>query len=411
MKRTLDDWLEHIGSVHPRSIEMGLDRVAEVARRLGVVQPAPKVAIVAGTNGKGSTCVALEALLLGAGHRVGTTLSPHVSRFNERVRIDGVELSDTRLCELFQAVDAARGEVLLTYFEYSALVALLAFRRAGVDVAVLEVGLGGRLDAFNLVDADLAVVTSIGLDHEDYLGADLQGIGREKAGVFRAGRPVVLGAVTDSVLREADRLGCPAWRLGQEFEVAQTADCWHYSSPPLGLEQRNLPRGVLAPSNCALALTAAALLDAGGVHDARRLAEVTLPGRMECLEFSGVPVLVDVAHNPAGAAFLAGELEERFPGRRFAAVLGMLEDKDAAGVAAALDGQVSQWLTVATLGVRAQSAVALAAKIGRPEAARNDLDGALAEALSAREPGGGILVFGSFSVVEQARALLAARSG
>ena len=176
--RTLDDWLAYIEGLHPSSIDMGLERVAAIGKRLGVLKPAAVSVIIAGTNGKGSTTIAAEALLLAAGKRVGATLSPHVHRFNERVRIQGEPLSDAQLCHHFQRIEASRGEIGLTYFEFATLVALDAFAQAQVEVALLEVGLGGRLDAFNIVDADIAIVTSIGRDHEDYLGDDLSQIGR-----------------------------------------------------------------------------------------------------------------------------------------------------------------------------------------------------------------------------------------
>jgi dihydrofolate synthase/folylpolyglutamate synthase len=387
-------------------VELGLDRVREVALRLEVLEPAPLVITVAGTNGKGSTCMALEKLLEADGRRVGTTLSPHVSRFNERIRIDGAELPDARLADGFAAVEAARGDVPLTYFEFSALLALRSFRRAEVDAAILEVGLGGRLDAFNVVDADLAIVTSIGLDHQDYLGPDLEGIGREKAGVLRAGRPAVLGSVTESVRAAAAGLGCPVWELGRDFQVEEGLRSWRYRAAGLQLECPDLARGDLAPVNCALAITAAAAAGADPLAGLARLAEARLAGRMEHHEWRGAPLLLDVAHNPAGARFLAGQLERRYPGRRFVAVYGALADKDAPGTVAELDHLVGHWIAVPTAGSRGQTAGELAARLPVPAAPACSLREGLDRAVSLTGSRDGILVFGSFSAVEQARTLL-----
>ncbi len=402
----LPAWLEHIEQVHPREVALGLDRLTRVARRLDVTEPAPTTIIVAGTNGKGSTCVALEHLLRASGRRVGTTLSPHLIRFNERVRLDGQAVEDALLCRAFQEIEAARGEVLLTYFEYSALAALLIFRQAAVEVAVLEVGLGGRLDAFNVVGADLAVVTSIGLDHQEYLGPDLESIGREKAGVFRPGQRVVLGRVSDSVHAAAAELDCAVLALDREIRIREAARRWSCHCEPLNLSLPELPRGSLAPANCALALTAVAWLSGGRPAGAAGLAEVSLPGRMERFRYRGREVVLDVAHNPAAARFLARALQQCHPARRYVAIVGMLEDKDAAGVAEALSPWVRAWLTIPTGGPRGRSARSLLAGLGRSGDARADAADALDAAVSLTGPGDGILVFGSFSAVEQARELL-----
>ena len=410
---TLDGWLDFISSVHPKDMDLGLERVAAVASRLGVNEPAPAVITIAGTNGKGSTTAALEAILRSSGLRVGATFSPHLNRFNERIRIDGSEAADGEICRAFAAIKAASGDTPLTYFEYGALAALYLFREAAVDVALLEIGLGGRLDAFNLVAADVAIVTSIGLDHQDYLGSDLEGIGREKAGIFRAGRPVVLGAVTESVHQAAIDLRCPRHRLGEEFTVTRCANHWCYSNAGMDLIIDNLAYGPLAPVNCALALTAAAVmlgqcrsLVPGAVAEA--LSDANLVGRMEQHRFGQSPVLLDVAHNPAAAGFLARELRERWPERRYVAIYGALEDKDARGVMRSLAPLIRRWLLVPTFGWRGQSAEALAAQIDPAVEAETcaSMADALERADSLTEPGNGILAFGSFSAVEQARELL-----
>ena len=402
---SLAEWLTYAEAQHPENIEMGLERTRLVAERLGVLErPWDFTYIVAGTNGKGSTTVALESLLLEQGYRPGATLSPHVHVFNERVRLNGVEASDPELCEAFAAVDSARGDVPLTYFEFSALVALVAFQRARIEVAILEIGLGGRLDAFNVIDADVAVVTSIGLDHQAFLGDDLEQIGREKAGVFRQGQTVVLGAVTDSVRQAARALNCLSLEAGRDFLVAQRQNGWDYRGPPGSFTE--LPSGALAPTNWGLAITAAgehADLDRSRVVAA--IARGALPGRLEQHMLGSLPLLLDVAHNPAGAAFLAAELDRTRPGARFIGVLGMLADKPPEGVVAALGERVTRWLAVPTSGARAQDAPSLCSRLA-PELAVIPCDtvaAGLDRALSSRGSEDGILVIGSFSVVEQAR--------
>lgn len=417
--QTLPEWLAHAECQHTVGIDLGLERIARVAAAMGFAAPdyraAPLSVIVAGTNGKGSTTVFTEALLRAAGLRVGATLSPHVHLFNERVRLDGHPVDDAVLCRAFAAVESARGATTLTYFEYSALVALSVFREAKVDAAVLEVGLGGRLDAFNLVGADVAVVTSIGLDHEAFLGSDLERIGQEKAGVMRPGRCAVIGAdVTASVRREAQRLGCPLRIMGESFAFTEEPDCWHFEGAAGRF--RDLPWGFLAPYNCALAIAAAGcLVPVTETMIQTALATARLPGRCEAWSVDGRLVVVDVAHNPAGAAFLRRLLQARYPGRRFVALAGMLVDKNAGGVADALGPLIARWVCVPTRGARGQAAASLAAQI-RPVLPAGVRDASIAVvedvaagfkgAMAAASPGDGILALGSFDLVENLRNLL-----
>ncbi len=422
--RPLRQWLEHAEHVHSVGIDLGLDRVGRVAERLGFEapahRPAPRTVIVAGTNGKGSTCVAVEALLRSAGLRVGTTLSPHVHVFNERVRIDGALADDDTLCAAFARVEDARGAIPLTYFEFAALVAMECFRGAGVDVAVLEVGLGGRLDAFNLVDADVAVITSIGLDHQAFLGNDVETIGREKAGVMRAGQRVVLGRrVSRSVVEAARQLGCHSTRLGEDFHVRQAPDHWEFAGA--GRRVQGLEVGALAPDNCALAMEVAAHVIAAAKLPEQSdqavctaLAGASLAGRMEAWQIGGDDgrlLILDVAHNPDGARFLAEQLACRHPGRRYVAVLGTLADKDSAGVVAALAEPVHTWVCVPTRGARGLAAEDLAqrarqAGVQCPVVAVSDVAHGLARAFSLCLAGDGMLAFGSFDLVEQMREIL-----
>ena len=410
---------------------MGLTRVRAVAERLAVLQPAHRAVIIAGTNGKGSTAVALETILVEAGLTVGATLSPHVERFNERIRINAEPLADAALCDLFEQVETARlghgvaGAIALTYFEFATLAALLAFRRAAVDVAILEVGLGGRLDAFNIVDAEVAIVTSIGLDHVDYLGDDLEQIGREKAGVFRRGQDVVLGEVTASVIDAAVQLDCRISRLGVEFAVEESAGHWSYlpakempanempakdrETHGIGRWVRDIPRGSLAPANCALAARAAAILLPESELSLQCLGGVRFEGRMETFCVDGTDVIADVAHNPAAANFLRAQLAIRYPHRQYVAIISALDGKDVQGVARSLAPMVSCWLTIDSTGPRGLRATSVARMLAQEDLAvepATSISDALTRARSATEPGNGILVVGSFSAVEQARALL-----
>ncbi len=402
--QTLEQWLEYAENNHPLNIDMGLERVRQVAGEMGLLdRQGTSYIIVAGTNGKGSTTTAIAELLTQAGLNTGSTLSPHVHRFNERVQINGRELDDASLCAAFARVDGARGEIPLTYFEFATLVALESFRQAAVDVAVLEVGLGGRLDAFNIISADIAVVTSIGLDHQDFLGDDIEQIGREKAGVFRDGQKVILGHVTESVRAAAAGLNCAVQALDVDFRVEEQVESWSYFSAGLNLE--DLPRGVLAPANLALAIAAASSLvqlTAEQIEEAIRRAR--LPGRMEKWQCGERLILLDVAHNPAAAEFLAAQLERCHPELDFVGILGMLKGKMPVEVVSALP-MVNRWLLAPTLGARSRSARELRDVLtGYIESsAYEEFSTAMNEALSSAPAGSGILVLGSFSVVEQAR--------
>ena len=256
----LQQWLAYIERQHPRTIELGLERVREVATRLGLERPAAQVVSVAGTNGKGSTVAFIEAIARAGGWKVGAYTSPHLLRYNERVRIDGREASDEALAGAFAAVEAARGSTPLTYFEFGTLAALWLFQRAGLDLAVLEVGLGGRLDAVNLVDADVAVITTVDIDHTDWLGSDRESIGAEKAGIARPWKPLVLGEVDSpsSVLRHAYAIGANALRLGSDF-FHEPVDEGHWRWREVGAELLLPNPQLAAPVQRANAATAIAI--------------------------------------------------------------------------------------------------------------------------------------------------------
>lgn len=419
-QRSLAEWLVHLERIHPRGVDMGLARVAAVADRLGVRKPAPLCFVVGGTNGKGSTTTAIERILLARGLRVGATFSPHLVRFNERIHVDGEEVSDARLCEAFAAIDAARAEITLTYFEFGMLAALWCFARAGVDAAVIEVGLGGRLDAANIVDADVSVITTIGLDHQDYLGPDRESIAHDKAHIARAGRPLVVGEPDppSTLFEVAARIGARVIRRGQgagEFEIQGTADGFAYRGPAVSRRVAVRPQLILDNVGTALA----ALEAAGVLPDeptlARALAGANIAGRLQRVE-ARVPVHVDVAHNPHGAAYLAQAMlapSRRVPGRTHV-VLGTLADKDRAGIVTALSALAPRWWLASTRGDRGCTAEALAATIrtvvgdNAPLACHVDLASALSAALAAAGGDDRIVVCGCFQVAADALAGLGA---
>jgi len=412
--RSLSDWLAHLEALHPRGqagIELGLERVRRVKDALGQRQSCP-VVTVAGTNGKGSTCAMIERILRTAGWRVGVYTSPHLLHYRERVRIDGVPAPDAAFCEAFARVEAARGEVPLTYFEFGTLAAWEMFAAAPLDAVVLEVGLGGRLDATNIYDADVAVLTSVDLDHMDYLGPTREAIGREKAGICRAGRPLVCGDADPpgSVAEVCRLVGADFWRLGRDFGYLRQEGQWQY----FGREGRSLG-GLAFPAlrgDCQLhnASCAIAALDAlrerlpVTAQDIRRgLAEVEAPGR--CQVLPGRPqIVLDVAHNPQAAHELAANLVGMGFARQTWAIFGAMADKDIAGVVAALAPRVDRWLVCDLPGPRAASAAQLAeivAKVGAGDTATRFASPAEALAFAQENAEGDdrILAFGSFLTV------------
>lgn len=408
MTTPLKRWLAHLEKAHPVAIDMGLERIRTVAGRLGLFDRrlAGRIITVAGTNGKGSTAAMLDAL--GRSHGLTTALytSPHLMRYNERLHLSGAEVSDAALIEAFERIERARGATSLTYFEVGTLAALLLIGERAPDLAILEVGLGGRLDATNIIDADLSVITSVAQDHEAFLGTDLAQIGREKAGIMRPSRPAVLGSrdMVASVAEYAAALPVSICATpGRDFDWQPDGDGrWQWSATAPAQHLRRLPDPGLPLDNAAAALKA---LQLAGVeiapHPAARGFEtVTLAGRMQRLG----RYCLDVAHNPHAAAHLAGRLAQRPVSRRIA-LLGMLADKDAEGVIEALSGVVDDWLPVGLAGERARSAESLAGLIaGRGgrllPCAVNTRAGI--EWLEAQRPGEEVLVCGSFHTVAEA---------
>ena len=410
--RTLSEWLAFIERQHPQAIALGLDRVEEVRGRLGLLASCP-VIIVGGTNGKGSTCAMLESILRCAGYRTGLYTSPHLLRYNERVRIDSGESPDDRLCAAFEAVEEARGKTALTYFEYGTLAAVWLFSREPLDAWVLEVGLGGRLDAVNVFDADCAVLTSIDLDHMEYLGPTREDIGREKAGIFRAGRPAVVADAKppQTVFDVAEAIGARVLLGGRDFGFTAESAQWVYWGPGGKRPALAYPalRGPIQLVNAAASIAALDTLRDRlpvAMQDIRRgLAEVEVTGRFQMLP--GRPtVILDVAHNPQAARNLAANLADSGFAPETHAVFGALRDKDIAGVVRALAGRITRWHLATLEGPRGTTAEHLAAVL-RAEGVNAPIDLHASPALAfeaARKQAAEadkIAVFGSFITVAE----------
>lgn len=419
---TLNGWLEFISAQHPSTIAMGLDRVRAVWQHLTPACPrAPVNIIVGGTNGKGSTCAMLERILHCAGYKVGCYTSPHLLHYRERVRIGLQELPDAVHCEAFAVVEMARraAGVPLTYFEFGTLAALRIFATQGVEVAVLEVGLGGRLDAVNLVDADCAIVVSVDLDHMEYLGPDREAIGFEKAHIYRAGRPAIYGETDppQSLLKHAADIGAQLEVRGRDFGYEHQGQQWEFHGPRGKRHALPIPalRGPYQLANAAGVLAVlAALQDRLPVTqgDVRRgLLEVELAGRLQVLP--GRPVIVlDVAHNPHAARVLEDALGTMGYSERTIAVFAMLKDKDAAQVVGILRHRIDHWHVAGLTGERGMSGAVLAGIVAGSGVAAEAISahvnvaGALQAARAAASPSDRILVFGSFHTVAEALASL-----
>jgi dihydrofolate synthase / folylpolyglutamate synthase len=414
-ERTLADWLALLERRHPVEIDMGLDRVRQVGERLDLLQPAPLVFTVTGTNGKGSTCAGIDSLLRQAGLRAGCYTSPHLVRYNERVSIDGRMVDDQSLCRAFDAVEAARGEISLTYFEMGTLAALWLFREANLDAVVLEVGLGGRLDAVNIVDSNVAIISSIGLDHREFLGDTRDSVGFEKAGILRAGRPAVTGEtdLPQGFIAQAEKLGVSPLRPGRDFSWEVTADnCWAVTCTLLDGSTRRverLPAVRLPRENLALAIQAFWLsgLELSDTLIAQALREAFVPGRLEhrTISWRGQPrrLCLDVGHNPHAAHFLATALSRQPMPRQ--AVFGILADKDLAGVVSALAGQFEAWATAPLPSPRTRPAEEVSSHLiaaGERAESFASVAAALEDRLDNTPAGTEIVVFGSFFSVSEA---------
>lgn len=412
----LSDWLHYLESLHAKTIDLGLERVKDVATRLNLQLDGVKF-VVGGTNGKGSTCAMLESILLAAGYKVGLYSSPHLIDFNERARINGELASDTALIEQFVAVEAARGDISLTYFEFTTLAILRLFSQSKLDAVVLEIGLGGRLDAVNIVDADCAIITSVDIDHTDWLGDTREKIGFEKAHIFRAGRPAICSDPVPpaSLLEHAATIGADLWLFGKDFNYSGDRQQWAYG----GRQQRRSALAYPALRGANQLLNASAALAAlESVRDrlsipqqAVRLGllQASLPGRFQILP--GQPtVILDVAHNPHAAAVLAQNLDNMGFHPYTHAVFGMLNDKDVAGVVQKMGTRIDHWYCAGLPGPRGLSPQSLVDQVqqhlpkesaGEAPTVQACADPVSAFAL-AREravEGDRIVVFGSFLTV------------
>ncbi|WP_237387875.1 bifunctional tetrahydrofolate synthase/dihydrofolate synthase [Xenorhabdus sp. Sc-CR9] len=369
-------WLSYLENLHTKAIDMGLERVGKLGKQLGLLNPAPKVITVSGTNGKGTTCHTLESIFLAAGLKVGVYSSPHLVRYTERVRIQGREPAGQDFCRVFAEIEARRGDISLTYFEYGTLAALQLFKEADLDVVILEVGLGGRLDATNIVDADIAAITSIALDHTDWLGADREHIGREKAGIFRRGRFAVVGEpdMPHSIAEVADELGAKLFRRGVDWQFSQEINSWNWLTNDQQFNELPLPNLPLANASTAMGVIHCLLqeddkvsraIDEKAIHAGLKNAQ--LPGRFQIIRENPL-VILDVAHNPHAAGYLVQKLAElpRSSNRKIRGVVGMLSDKDIAGTLACLSQQIDEWYCASLYELRGAEAEVLAGHLAHP---------------------------------------------
>lgn len=417
--KNLSDWLSHLEAIHPSEIDMGLERIRVVAERLGVERPADIVITVAGTNGKGSTVTTCTSILKEAGLRVGSYMSPHIHHYGERVRVNGHAASDGDLCLSFAAVEAARGDISLTYFEFGTLAALWLFKENDVDAAVLEVGLGGRLDAVNVVEPDVAVVTSIGLDHQDWLGNDIADIAREKAGVYRREKPAICGERTppQSLLDISESLNARLQLKGRDFDFTEQPgeDRWSWTgvgNQGQKIQLNHLPMPRLPIENAATALQALHQLDLTLTDDVIRmgLARAQLAGRLQHFSqpFSGI---MDVGHNPQAANLLKEHLIKRPAKGKRVGVLAMLNDKDASGVVEPLRDELDEWF-IAGLDVhRGQSSSELMDKVakvldGKASQEFETVAQALDFAVKTLDKDDQVVILGSFFTVAEAQVWL-----
>jgi dihydrofolate synthase/folylpolyglutamate synthase len=419
---SLEIWFDYLSQHYHQRIELGLERIIQVARLLSLEQPpAPLVFTVAGTNGKGTTCCALEAILLAAGYRVGLYSSPHLLHYTERVRIQGAEPNHAAYTAAFALIEHARVQtgVALTFFEYTTLVALQLFRQAALEVAILEVGLGGRLDAVNVVDADIAVITTIALDHTDWLGTDRESIGREKAGILRPQRPAVIGELTPphSILSQAKQLQAPLFQRGVDWFFEFQSNVWHWHNNQTSLAELPRPQVPLESAATALAALHCSPLVIGREAVVRGLRRAWLPGRFQILQQIPHYLIVDVAHNPQAVAYLAEQLlalrQREFQLGKVHAVVGLLADKDIPGSLQAIKSQVDAWYCASIEGEGGrQGSVQLLLESLPPTA--QAFESALAawrQAMQCAQPNDIVVVFGSFHTVAPVLKALEAQEG
>lgn len=405
----LSQWLFLLENRHPQEIQLGLSRVASVAKKLHLLTPECKVITVAGTNGKGSTVSALEAIYLCAGYQVGLYTSPHLLSFNERIRVNGKPISDVELCHAFQKIETGRGDTSLTYFEMTTLAGLMHFQEHPLDIIILEVGLGGRLDATNIIDADLSIITTIDLDHQEFLGETLEAIGSEKAGILRAGKPCIYADNNppDSVQQRARVLNSPSRVLGKDYHIQQNEHDWEFHSPYDTITHIPVPRIQL--KSAAAALMASLMLNhdlpVTRQHFDEAMRSLFIPGRLQFIHQPDVSFLFDVSHNPQSVQLLAETIKNLHWGGRVFAVFSALKDKDISGLINPLKDCIDQWFPAQLYNKRASSAGYLLSKFKDAEidvniCYTNPLV-AFESALSQTKAGDLIVTYGSFHTVGQ----------
>jgi dihydrofolate synthase / folylpolyglutamate synthase len=405
--RSLPDWLAYIETLHPSRMELGLERVTQVAQRLEVLTFNCPVVTVAGTNGKGSTVALTAAILSAAGYRVGTYTSPHLIHYQERIQIAGQCISSQDLCRAFLQIEKNRADIPLTYFEFGTLAALWTFKQATLDAIVLEIGLGGRLDAVNCVDADLAIISMIDLDHMNWLGDTREKIGLEKAGILRPNRPCVCGdfAPPESIRNAAQSLACPLYQQGIEFDykIQVQSQSWSWNSQQLSL--RDLPLPNIDCQNAATVLQAIELLGDHFIITPLAIQEglkrVFIPGRFQIIEKNARQIIIDVAHNPAGGECLSKRLANTPCLGNTYAVVGMLADKDISNTLRPLRHHVDHWTVCDLAEPRGAKATQLKQalldlEVSQIIVAFSSPDLAFQRAYSQLQKNDRLLVFGSF---------------
>lgn len=408
----LSEWIYYLEHLHSQEIALGLKRVQYVASQLNLLTPAETIFTIAGTNGKGTTCRTLEAILLADGLRVGVYSSPHLVCYTERVRIQGEEVKEAEFIQSFAAIENGRSQTSLTYFEFSTLSALYLFKQAQLDVVILEVGLGGRLDATNIVEPSVAVITNIDLDHTDLLGNNRESIGSEKAGIFRSGKPAIIGEtdIPASIQHIAAALRAPLYCNETSWSYSEQGECWQWRNGKIILPGLPIPNVPLVNAATALAALSYSPLDIGQRAIHRGLRQAVLPGRLQlmCRE---PRLILDVAHNPHAASYLAGHLS-RLPrnGGKVRAVVAMLANKDIAGMLSCLHAQVDEWYCASLDVPRGAHAELLAKCLVQPRKFI-DVETAWRKAMQDANKKDIVIVCGSFYTVAKVMAALDDKKG
>jgi dihydrofolate synthase/folylpolyglutamate synthase len=405
---SLNQWLYSLENRNTNEIQLGLSRISEVAHKIKVDKVTCKVITVAGTNGKGSTVSALETIYHTAGYKVGAYTSPHLIQFNERVRVNLKPISDEDLCLAFNCIEEARGLTHLTYFEFTTLAALWYFKKLNLDIIILEVGLGGRLDATNIIDADLSIITTIDYDHQDYLGTTLEAIGYEKAGILRQSRPFIYADIEppSSILDEASRLNAPGYLFNEQFSIKEQDKVWGIQFQ--NLETLELPKPKIQLKSAAAAIVACWVLQKGlpvtNEHLYSAMTRIFIPGRLQLVQGS-INVLYDVAHNAQSARLLAQAIHGLKVNGHVRAVFSALKDKDIFGLISPLKDCVDHWYPAQLDTKRASSAEMLCTVLREAEifvdiCYTSPLI-AFQQALNQATPGDLVVVYGSFFTVSQ----------